>query len=160
MQPSAHSGKDGTDTRDCKSQVGYNKDGMFFQVHSGPIVSKYDVGCPGYAYRDRQVGIRDVFDGTSQTLAFTETATGNPGSYRGLDWAWSGSGTGTANGINANWNSDPPLTGWGWKTTAFSRSRQSPPGRLQFPDGGRVGAFLVGKYRTVHPTITDDTSGR
>ena len=135
MHPIAHSGKDGTDARDCGSHVGFNKDGMFFQVVSSFIPGEsyhHTQGCSGIQYHDRRVAIKDVFDGTSQTLAFTETAAGNPGSYRGLDWAHHGSGIGTANGINANWNSDPPLTGWAFQTTPFMGPGSHHPGGCNF----------------------------
>ena len=104
--PIAHSGLDGFPARGPaallvlppgrskipNSSVGYFKDGVFFL--------------------DSRVRIRDIFDGTSSTLAFGEAAMGNPGSYRGFGWAQYSGGVGTVNGINANWHSDPPLTGW------------------------------------------------
>ena len=133
MQPIAHSGKDGRGARDCQSAVGFNKDGMFFMVLSegDGTLNNWHI-CSGYAQRDRRVAIRDVFDGTSQTLAFTETATGNPGSHRGLDWARYAGGIGTANGINANWNSDPPLTGWSSTSNAFTGPGSHHPGGCNF----------------------------
>ena len=111
-QPIAHSGKDGTAARDCRSAVGFNKDGMFFQVFSDSDVPDQYQPCPGVERHRQRVGIRYVFDGTSQTLAFTETVSGEPGSHVGFDWAWYSGGIGTFNGINANWNSSPPLSGW------------------------------------------------
>lgn len=133
MQPVAHSGNDGTLARDCRSAVGFNKDGMFFLVFSegDGTINNWHV-CPGYAYHDQRVAIRDVFDGTSQTLAFTETATGDPGSYRGFDWAHYSGGIGTANGINANWNSNPPLTGWDHMSNAFTGPGSHHPGGCHF----------------------------
>ena len=136
MQPIAHSGKDGTAARDCQSAVGFNKDGMFFQVfadtpYSEDTIPAQYLNCPGVKYHDRRVAIKDVFDGTSQTLAFTETATGNPGSYRGFDWARY-PGIGTANGINANWNSAPPLSGWNFKSNAFTGPGSHHPGGCNF----------------------------
>ena len=83
-------------------------------------------GCRGVEYHDRRVAIRDVFDGTSQTLAFAETAMGQSGSYQGLDWAWYAGGIGTDNGINANCNSAPPLTGW--SSGAFNGPGSHHPG--------------------------------
>ena len=101
LHPIAHGGKDGQRTRAPGiSGAGHDRDGMFFV--------------------DSWVRIRDVQDGTSHTLAFSETVTGEPGSHNGFDWALYTSGIGTVNGINAPWRSTPPLTGGYFVTTAFT----------------------------------------
>ena len=121
-QPIAHSELDGLPTRGLASSprippatlfggssVGFFKDGMFF--------------------RDSRVRVKDVLDGTSHTLAFAETVMGNPGSHYGFGWAQYSGGIGTKNGINANWNSRPPLTGWDFNgPNAFNGPGSHHPG--------------------------------
>jgi len=113
LHPIAHSGKDGQPTRvSGTSGAGFDRDGMFFV--------------------DSWVRIRDVRDGTSHTLAFSETVTGEPGSHNGFDWALYASGIGTANGINAPWRSTPPLTGGYNLTTAFTGPASYHPNGCNF----------------------------
>ena len=133
MQPIAHSGKDGRLARDCRSGAGFDRDGMFFKVFSAGdgYRNNYNV-CSGFENHDRRVAIKDVFDGTSQPLAFTETAMANPGTHHGFDWAHYSGGIGTVNGINANWNSDPPLTGWSHTSNAFTGPGSHHPGGCNF----------------------------
>ena len=121
-QPIAHSSLNGLPARGLRSTRHWPPD-----VHRGG--SSVGFFLDGMFFRDSRVQIRDVFDGTSNTLAFVETVMGFPGSHYGFGWAKYSGGIGTKNGINANWNSRPPLSGWSFEgPNAFNGPGSYHPG--------------------------------
>jgi prepilin-type N-terminal cleavage/methylation domain-containing protein len=63
----------------------------------------------GMFYWQSRVGIRDIIDGASNTLAFCEIIGRGTGTYDGVAWACYSGGIGTGNGINAPWRSAATL---------------------------------------------------
>ncbi|QDS88967.1 hypothetical protein EC9_31630 [Rosistilla ulvae] len=81
--PVAHSGKDGTSGRSTSlGVVDSNRDGMF--------------------YFNSKTKFRDVTDGTSNTLAFSESVGDAPGSNDLYAWAMFSGGMGVKGGVNVN----------------------------------------------------------
>ncbi|MCA9117939.1 MAG: DUF1559 domain-containing protein [Planctomycetaceae bacterium] len=59
----------------------------------------------GLFFHNSSIQIRDIKDGTSNTLAFCEIISNGPGTFSGAAWMCYGDGMGTAAGINAAWQS-------------------------------------------------------
>lgn len=106
--PIAHSGSDGVAARSGRSPS---------SVDGPPVTEKKD----GMFYLNSKTRIRDIIDGTSSTLAFGEHVGNIANSGRAQHgWGAYGGGIGVQNGINANWRSTPPLSGWAYNDTAFT----------------------------------------
>lgn len=110
--PIAHSGSDGVAARSGRSPS---------SVDGPPVTELKD----GMFFLNSKTRMRDIIDGTSNSLAFGEhvgnaqtTRPSNPRQQHG--WGAYGGGIGTQNGINANWRSSPPLSGWSYNDTAFT----------------------------------------
>ncbi len=92
-----------------------------------PFESKLD----GMFYLNSAVKIAEIIDGTSNTLMLSEYVGNRDNSdpvsgavistSRGCHgWAIYSGGIHTRNGINANWRSMPPLSGWSFNDTLFT----------------------------------------
>lgn len=98
----------------------------------------------GIIYHNSRTKIRDIIDGTSNTLAFCEIVSTGSGQYSCCAWHAYGDGIGTVNGINAPWRSNPggtpPLTHDMWNGNAFS-------GPASYHEGGCHFAMADGAVR-------------
>ncbi|MFI4874823.1 MAG: DUF1559 domain-containing protein [Blastopirellula sp. JB062] len=104
--PVAHSGKDGVMARTAPlGIVGSNRDGMF--------------------YYDSKTKFRDVIDGTTNTLAFTEIVGDAPGSNDLFAWAMFSGGAGVMGGVNSNF---PDLDGFYTASDDFTGPSSYHPG--------------------------------
>ena len=86
----------------------------------------------GLFFWNSKVKIRDIIDGSSNTLAFCEVVSQGAGKYAPPAWIAYGDGIGTVNGINAPWqtnNGQLPLTHNMYNGDAFS-------GPASFHEGG------------------------
>ncbi|UUO07841.1 DUF1559 domain-containing protein [Blastopirellula sp. J2-11] len=104
--PVAHSGKDGASARTAPlGIVGSDRDGLFY-----------------YASKTR---FRDITDGTSNTLAFTEIVGDAPGSNDLFAWAMFSGGAGVKGGVNSNF---PDLDGFYTASDDFTGPSSYHPG--------------------------------
>lgn len=100
-----------------------------------------NVPLDGMFYRNSNTKMRDIIDGTSNTLMFTEHV-GNrdypdlrPTPTTRFDqhsWGNYAGGVTTRNGINANFRSVPKLSGWRYQDTPFTGPGSYHPGGATF----------------------------
>jgi len=97
-----------------------------------------------------RIRMRDVTDGTSNTLAFGEHIGRGPGQFDGVAWHCYSGGMGTVNGINAPWRSSVggrlPLAHQTWGADSFS-------GPASYHEGGCHFLLADGSVRFVSENI-------
>ncbi|MEX0724865.1 MAG: DUF1559 domain-containing protein [Planctomycetaceae bacterium] len=113
------------------SLVTYNGNGMFFHKS--------------------YVKMRDITDGSSNTLGFCEIVSQGPGTFSCCSWACYADGIGTANGINAPWRSTPggkpPLLHDMWGGNAYS-------GPASYHEGGCHFVLMDGSVRFISENLS------
>ena len=99
--------------------VGISDSGTGRRGSSSIVVSNGN----GLFFWNSKVKIRDIIDGTSNTLAFCEVVSTGASTYGSPAWVAYGDGIGTANGVNAPWQTNGgkmPLTHNMYNGDAFS----------------------------------------
>jgi len=118
--PIAHSGLDGFAARSGCSPSSVDPSAETYHNPTAQCIGALSHRMDGMFWMNSKVRIGDIRDGTSNTLCFGEHV-GNTGTRFREQHGWGAyGGVGTQNGINANWRSTPPLSGWSYNDTLFT----------------------------------------
>ncbi len=150
-----HAGADAARTH----YVGISDTGTGRRGSSSIVVSNGD----GLFFWNSRVKIRDIIDGTSNTLAFCEVVSTGAGTLGSPAWIAYGDGIGTVNGINAPWQTNGgimPLTHNMYNGDAFSGPASFHTGGCHFTlADGSVRFLSENMSQTVLTALTTRAGG-